>query len=166
MILLPLVVVLLLCSILAYFFNNGQPKTVATYEQVWNAVENQGFTPSDTTDLFKDGWNDGRSKSLQKALTFQSGDKNFNFFIFDTDKAASNARASYWTYIRYESDRWAMRSQNTEYKSNSSNYTVYWIKTEKYYTVCTRVGNTVIYAEADVDANKSIIQIIEEIGYN
>ena len=40
-----------------------------------------------------------------------------------------------------------------------------WLKYNNYYTVCTRVGNTVIYAEADADSNKLVKDIIEEIGY-
>lgn len=167
LILIPIAVVLLLGGILIYFFTNGQPKTVATHEQVWAAVENQGITPTDTTEMFKEGWNDSRSETLQEALTFinPDGDVNFNFFVFNDDKSAHSARVSYWNYIRYDSGRFGTKSTNQEYESSASNFTVYWVKHDKYYTVCTRVGNTLIYAEANADANKAIKEIIEEIGY-
>ena len=45
LIIIPIVVVLLLGGIILYFSVNGQSKTVATYEQVWEAVENQGIPP-------------------------------------------------------------------------------------------------------------------------
>lgn len=173
LILIPIVVILLLGGILIYFFINGQSKTVATYEQVWAAVKNQGIIPTDTTEMFKTEWkdrndrNDSKGKTLQKALTFinpESG-SNFNFFVFDDDKSAHAARVSYWNYLRYDSGRFGSSSTNQEYRSSSSNYTVCWVKHDNYYTVCTRVGNTVIYAEADADANNIIKEIIEEIGY-
>ena len=151
LILIPVVVVLLLGAILIYFAINGQPKIVATYEQVWAAVENQGIVPTDTTEMFKEKLkenNDSKGEHLQKALTFINPDSgiNFNFFIFDDDKSAHAARVSYYHYVRYDSDRFGSRTTNQEYSSSASNYTVYWVKHDNYYTVCTRVGNTVIYA--------------------
>ena len=72
LVLLPIVVVLLLGGILIYFFINRQPKPVATYEQVWSAVENQGIIPTDTTEMFIEAWNDSRSETstwwLHKAV--------------------------------------------------------------------------------------------------
>lgn len=170
LVLIPVVVVLLLGCILLYFSINGQPKTVATYEQVWAAAENQGITPTDTTEMFEAAWkdrNDSNGETLQRALTFINPDSgiNFNFFIFDDDKSAHAARVSYWTYLRYDSGRFGTRATNQEYTSSASNFTVCWVKHDNYYTVCTRVGNTVIYAEANADANQSIKEIIEEIGY-
>ena len=166
----PIVVVLLLGGILIYFFINGQPKPVATYEQVWTAVENQGVTPTDTTEMFREAWQergDSKGETLQKALTFMDPDKgiDFNFFIFEDDRSAHAARISYWTYLRYDSGRFGTSATNQEYSSSASNFTVYWVKHDHYYTVCTRVGNTVIYAEANADDNKIIQKIIEEIGY-
>ena len=163
-------IALLLGAILIYFAINGQPKIVATYEQVWAAVENQGIVPTDTTEMFKEKLkenNDSKGEHLQKALTFINPDSgiNFNFFIFDDDKSAHAARVSYYHYVRYDSDRFGSRTTNQEYSSSASNYTVYWVKHDNYYTVCTRVGNTVIYAEADADSNKLVKDIIEEIGY-
>ncbi len=167
LILLPIMVILLLGGILIYFCVNGQPKEVATYEQVWSTIENHGIIPTDTTNLFKEGWKDNRSETLQKALTFINPDYNinFNFFVFDNEKSAHKARVSYWNYIRYDSGRFGTSTTNQEYKSSASNYTVYWVRHDNDYTVCTRVGNTVIYAEANADANKLIKQIIEEINY-
>lgn len=86
LILIPVIVVLLLGAILIYFAINGQPKTVATYEQVWKAIENQGIVPTDTTEMFKEKLkenNDSKGEHLQKALTFINPDSgiNFNFFI-------------------------------------------------------------------------------------
>lgn len=171
LILIPVVVVLLLGAILIYFAINGQPKTVATYEQVWAAVENQGIVPTDTTEMFKEKLkenNDSKGEHLQKALTFINPDSgiNFNFFIFDDDKSAHAARVSYYSLCKdtIATDLGA-RTTNQEYSSSASNYTVYWVKHDNYYTVCTRVGNTVIYAEADADSNKLVKDIIEEIGY-
>lgn len=107
LIIIPIVVVLLLGGIILYFSVNGQSKTVATYEQVWEAVENQGITPTDTTEMFKAAWkdrNDSKGETLQKALTFKNPDFNisFNFFVFDDDKSAHSARVSYWNYLRYD----------------------------------------------------------------
>ncbi len=167
LIVLPIVVVLLLGGIFVYFLINGQPKAIATYEQVWAAIEKQGITPTDTTDLFKDGWKDDRSDALQNALTFinPNDDINFNFFVFDDENSAHQARIAYWNYLKYDSGRFGTSSTNQEYTSSAANFTVCWVKHDNYYTVCTRVGNTVIYAEANADANTTIKKIIEEIGY-
>lgn len=168
--LVPIVAVLLLGSILIYFSINGQPKAVATYEQVWSAVEKQGVIPTDTTEMFKTAWkdrNDSKGYTLQKALTFMNPDSgiDFNFFIFNDDKSAHAVRVSYLNYLRYDSGRFGTSSTNQEYTSSASNFTVCWVKHDNFYTVCTRVGNTVIYAEANADSNKLVKDIIEEIGY-
>ncbi len=170
LILIPLAVVLLLGGILIYFSINGQSKTIATYEQVWETIENKGIIPTDTTEMFKEAWkdrNDSKGETLQKALTFKNPDFNinFNFFVFDDDKSAHSARVSYWNYLRYDSGRFGTRATNQEYTSSASNFTVCWVKHDNYYTVCTRVGNTVIYAEANADSNELIKEIINEIGY-
>lgn len=166
----PIAVVLLSGGIILYFLLNGQPKAVATYEQVWKAVEHQGVTPTDTTELFQSAWKnkgDNKGETLQKALTFINPDSgiDFNFFIFEDDTSAHAARISYWNYLRYDSGRFGTSSTNQEYTSSASNFTVCWVKYDNCYTVCTRVGNTVIYAEADANANRLVKEIIEEIGY-
>lgn len=165
LILLPIVVVVLLGGNLIYFAINGQPKTVASYETVWQAIENRGFTPVDSTQVFKESWGNN-SSILEKSVSFELGEQKLHFFILSSDKTAQSVRSSYWSYLRYDSGRFGSSGSNQEYKSSMSNYTVYWVKTKDYFTVCTRVGNTVVYAEADADANKSICDIIEEIGYN
>ena len=120
--------------------------------------------------MFKTAWkdrNDSKGGSLQKALTFMVPDSgiDFNFFVFDDDKSAHSARVSYWNYLKYDSGRFGTKGTNQEYKSSASNYTVSWVKHDNFYTVCTRVGNTVIYAETDADSNQLVKDIIKEIGY-
>ena len=170
LLIIPIVVILLLGSTLAYFLIYGQPKPVATYEQVWSAVENQGIIPTDTTEMFKTAWKnrgDSKGDTIQRALTFMNPDSgiDFNFFVFDDDRSAHAARVSYWNYLRYDSGRFGTPSTNQEYTSSASNFTVCWVKHDNWYTVCTRVGNTVIYAEANADSNTLVKDIIEEIGY-
>ena len=164
-ILFPIIVVAMLAAIWGYLAIHGQPKAIATYEQVWSAAEERGFTPVDSTDAFIEAWGEN-SDGLEKALSFQTGEKKLHFFVFDSDKKAHSIRASYWSYLRYDSGRYGTAGTNVEYKSSGANFTVYAVKTDDYYTVCTRVGNTVIYAECDTDARKSICEIIEQIGYN
>ncbi len=167
LILFPIVAVLLLGGIMGYFLVNGQPRTIATYEQVWAAIEKQGITPTDTTEMFKDGWEDNRSEALQRALTFidPNDDINFNFFVFENENSAHQARVAYWNYLKYDSGRFGTSTTNQEYTSSAANYTICWVKHDNYYTVCTRVGNTVIYAETNADANTTVKKVIEEIGY-
>ena len=164
-ILFPIIVTAVLAAIWIYLSVHGQPKDIASYEQVWAASESRGFNPIDTTEVFIEAWGEN-SKGLEKSLSFQNGDTKLHYFIFDSDKKASSIRASYWSYLRYDSGRYGTSGTNVEYKSSASNFTVYSVKTDEYYTVCTRVGNTVLYAECDADARKSVCDIINEIGYN
>jgi hypothetical protein len=168
--LIPIAALLLLGGIFIFIFTNGRPKTVATYAQVWSAVEKHGIAPTDSTDLFRAAWNDkndSKGESLLSALTFIHKDSgvNFNFFVFKDDTAAHAARISYWRYLRYDSGRYGSRSTNQEYSSSASNFTVCWVKYDSFYTVCSRVGNTVIYAEANADSNELVKEILKEIGY-
>lgn len=93
LILIPLVVILLLGGILIYFSINGQPKTIATYEQVWDVIEKKGIIPTDTTEMFKEGWKDSRSETLQKALTFKNPDLKTNI--------SQIIIAYYWALIKF-----------------------------------------------------------------
>lgn len=165
LIIFPVAVTVLLLGILVFLFINGQPKTVATYEQVWQAAEDRGFYPIDSTEAFKESWGDS-GDSLKQSLSFELGSTKFNFFVLDSEKSAQSIRTAYWRHLRYESGRYGTAGSNIEYESGGANFLVYSCKTDEYYTVCTRVGNTVIYAETDADANKSVCEIIEKIGYN
>lgn len=164
-ILLPIVAVVALIAIFGFFFINGQPKEVATVKQVMSAMTERGFTPVDSTDTFRSAWGEN-GIHLEESVSFELGSTKMHFFVTDSDSFAQSLRSSYFSYLKYKSGRFGTSGTNIEYSSSMANFTVYTVKTDKYYSVCTRVGNTVLYAEADIDANKQLLQIIEKIGYN
>ena len=162
---LPYSVVIIAAAIFVCFSVFGQTKEVATYEQVWNAVEDKGYVPIDRTEHYIEVWGDSLP-GLEKALMFRDGDTWFYFFVLPTEKKAQALQTSYWYNLKNNTARYGTSDENVEYKLNGANFIINSVKANNYYTVCTRVGNTFLYAECDTDTEKPVCEIIKEIGYD
>lgn len=159
LILFPVLVVALLAVILFVVFTKGHPKTPATAEKVFNAIENNGFVGADITSDYQEKW--GTGNELQKAIAFEDGDIRFDFFEFDNEKSAEGIRKQYQSYIR--ENRYAY--PNIEISEGSANYMLYTIKADGLYTINMRVANTLIFAYCNEENASKLNAIMIEIGY-
>ena len=98
LIMFPILVDVLLAIILIAVFTKGHPKTPATVEKVFNAIEDNGFVGADITTDYQEKWDMG--DELQSAIAFEDGDTRFDFFEFDSYKNAEHIRKQYRSYIR------------------------------------------------------------------
>lgn len=156
-ILLIAVIAGLLLTIFFVFSLTNNPKTPATIEQVDSALEAQGFAPQDTTTELKKLYS-----NLNASINVKDGDFLFYFRSFSDDRSALQASQKYRSYLR---DNRYHAQYNVETEENMANYSIYSIAVNDTYTVCARVGNTVVYAESsEADSNK-IKNVMGEIGY-
>ena len=146
--------------IVIVFSITNNPKTTVTSEKVWDILEIQGFEPVDTTQLYRDDWKvDGNI--LLEAVSIQTDDISFNFFVFDSDKRADYVRGLYRTYIR--DNRYNI--PNVETRESMANYMIYTLKANEMYSVAIRISNTLIFAYSDEKNASKIDNIILEMGY-
>lgn len=159
LIIFPILVVVLLAVILIVVFTKGHPKTPATVENVFNAIENNGFIGADITSDYQEKWDMGNE--LQNAIAFEDNDIRFDFFVFDNDKNAEHIRKQYRSYIR--ENRYDI--PNIEVSEGAANYMLYTIKANGLYTICMRVDNTLVFAYCNEENASKLNAIMIEIGY-
>lgn len=159
LILFPILVVVLLAVILIAVFTKGHPKTPATVEKVFNAIENKGFVGADITSDYQEKWDMGNE--LQNAIAFEDNDIRFDFFVFDNDKNSEHIRKQYRSYIR--ENRYDI--PNIEVSEGAANYMLYTIKANGLYTICMRVDNTLVFAYCNEENANKLNAIMIEIGY-
>lgn len=136
---------------------SGTPKTMATAESVWSILENNGFEPFDSTEEYKEKWNNG----VIKVVSMTDDDVNFNFFVFSDDETADQARGEYISYIRW--NRYGV--PNIEIGEGARNYIIYTLTANGMYSVDIKVGNTLIFAYSDEENADKIDKIVSEMDY-
>ncbi len=138
----------------------GHPKPPITAEQVWGILVSQGFEPADTTQFYKEEWGKN-GYSLVQAVSAETENIQFDFYVFDSDKSAEFIRGLYQSYIR--DNRYCI--PNAEIKEGTANYVIYTIKAGGMYTVNIRVGNTLVYVESDEEKASKINDIVLAMKY-
>lgn len=139
------------------------PKTPATIEQVRTIIENSGFDPIDSTDIYNDAWHDQVGDIVTEAVSFVHDDISFDYFIFNSDASAEMARKKSQSYIR--SNRYG--TPNIEISEGVSNYLIYTLDatSKGLYSVNIRVGNTLVFAYCNSENKSEINNILFEIDY-
>lgn len=147
----------LLLAIFLVFQLTNHPKTPATLEQVFAALEAQGFEPQDTTiEMHK------LNPNLETSLRVEDGDFRFYFHSFSDDSYALEVSQKYRTYLR---ENRYHEKYNIETENRMANYAIYTIMVNSEYTLCARIGHTVIYAESSEEDAYKINKVMTEIGY-
>lgn len=146
--------------IVIVFRITNNPKTPVTTDQVWDILESQGFEPVDTTQIYKEDWGENGG-ILNHAVSTQTDDISFDFFVFDSDESAEYVRRLYQAYIR--DNRYFI--PNVEIKEANSNYIFYSLKANGSYSVVIRVGNTLVFAYSNEENAEKIDNIILEMDY-
>lgn len=146
----------LLLTIFLVFQLTNNPKTPATFEQVFAALEAQGLNPLDATAEAHEV-----NPYIDASVYIRDGDFLFCFYSLRDDSHALRVLQKYHTHLR--ENRYDVK--NIETDENMANYSIYTITVNNEYTLCARVGHTVIYAESsEADAYK-ISNVMKEIGY-
>lgn len=95
-----LIVVLLLFGLLIWGVLKlaTKPKTVATSEQIWNAISAQGYEPQDITESYYNH-DSGFKNVLLKCIAFEKDDIHFEFFDFNNNNSAIDIYSQAYTDI-------------------------------------------------------------------
>lgn len=158
-ILFPILVAAMLAVILFIIFANGQPKVPAAAEQVFSALESNGFIGADITGDYREKWNIG--SKLKSAVACEDNDIRFDFFIFDSDKKAEAFRKQYQSYIM--NNRYS--TPNIKVSEGSANYMLYTIKANGLYTINMRVADTLVFAYCNEENAEKLNAVMRDIGY-
>lgn len=135
---------------------NSQKITPATAEQVAQAIEEQGYEAIDATDE----WYEPNSYLIY-VVSAEKDDFKVLYFIFENDKKALDIMQQIRSFIyNYRYD-----TKNKSYENAMANFTIYTIHCNNMFSACTRVGNTVFYAECSEQDSEKAIKIMDSIGY-
>lgn len=146
---------ILLVAMLIYVFNDGQPKTPATCQQVATVLSDLGYVPADTTSLYlKD------DAHLKNSVAIENEQIRFDFFEFDNENSAANVYSNACNQmLDYRS------SGNISNSEGYANYYMHSLKSNGVYYITIRVENTVLYAYCDEDYMSELGKILSGIGY-
>ena len=131
-------------------------KEVATAEQVWDAIAQEGYLPVDATYLYEEDMS-----SLIQCIAFEKDDVYFNFYILEDSNCARGIYSEIHSHL-YQKYHVPYR---VEHHSKQANYRIYTIASKGRYSVDVRVGNTVVYAYCDDGNEEGIVNVMKEIGY-
>ena len=141
-------------------YNLESPKTPLEAEQVWEILESEGYEPYDSTELYKDAWG-WKDNSLTSAVKAAKDDIVFDYFVFENDGIAEGVRKRYRHWIR--DNRYDI--PNVEIVHCIRNYMIYTIEVNGMYTVCIRVGNTVVCAESKAENAGILNKVLWAMDY-
>lgn len=131
------------------------PKDMATYDQVWSALEAQGYEPLDAAESYSDYY------YITDCIGAQSGDIKFTFFVCTDEDGARNLYQHYHSIFVLERRHWPY----AEYITQRANFVKYGLSSNGKYSVVVRVGSTLVYAESDEENMKKATSILEAIDY-
>lgn len=120
---LAIVIVFVVFAVLALDGIFAGSKTPATSDEVWNAIEEQGYIPEDISAFYyqKDS---GFKLTLKKCIAFESEDIHFEFFEFNNRDSAIDIYGQAYHDITTTYNSW----QKMEISHKASNYSLYfWI---------------------------------------
>ena len=138
-----------------------QPKSVASIKQIESVLTEQGYTPIDTTEIWKERMSEDIKPCLTKSVSIQVDDIDFTFFAFSDDKSADGIRGYFNSYIRW--NRFSV--PNIEFSEGHGNYVAYTLKAGGLYSLNVRVGNTLVFATSNEESAPKIHDIMVAIGY-
>lgn len=138
----------------------SEPKTPATADEVWVAIEEQGYHPEDISDYYfqKDS---GFKVSLKKCIAFEKEDIHFEFFEFNNKDSAIDIYGQAYHNIRVTHNSW----QKMETSYENKNYSLYFLDSHGKYNVSIFVENTAVYAYCDSENKYEINRILDKIDY-
>ncbi len=138
----------------------SEPKTPATADEVWAAIEEQGYKPEDITDRYYKNDSDA-FLSLVKCIAFKENDIEFQFFEFNNTNSAIDIYGQAYHNIRITHNSW----QKMETSYENKNYSLYFLDSHGKYNVSIFVENTAIYAYCNSENKYEINKILDKIDY-
>ena len=140
------------------FKSTDNPIEPTTPQQVAAALKAHGYEPVDAT-----AKRQAERSAITSAVEVREGDFYFAYISCSDSENALGVSQNFYSWLRLH--RYSVPCSETE--ESMANYSLYSIKvsgTDKY-TVRDRVGNTVIYAESNIEDSEIVKQILSEVGY-
>lgn len=137
----------------------GNDKNPVSAKQVSDALSSLGFEASDTTEDYRKAWS--VDEALQNAVSCETDNLRFDFFVFIDNDTASYIKERYSAYI---SDELYIPTA-IERKEGIGKNTLHAITASGVYTICVRVDNTVVFAYCSEENASVLNSILQDIGY-
>ncbi len=154
-------VILIVGSMICFISLMLSPNKIpATPDEVWAAIEKQGYEPTDYTDSYYEA-DLSFQLSLKECIAFESDDIHFEFFEFNSKEDAVDiwGQAYQKITLKYNS------VQKIEIENYIANYRIYTLDSLGKYNVAIYVGNTAVYAYCNSENKNEINKILDAIDY-
>lgn len=161
-IIVTLVVITLFLLSAIYFISAifAESKIQATVDEVWKAIETEGFEPKDITQDYYNSDSDA-FMYLNKCIAFDKNDIHFEFFEFNNEDSAKDLYGQAHYKITTTHNSW----QRIETDNRMANYRIYTLDANGQYGVAIFVGNTAVYARSQSENKNKIDKILDSIDY-
>lgn len=156
-----IILILFIAFMLGLFWvliNLGEDKSPATYEQVWTALENQGFTPSDFTKEYVEEYPE---RKIVSAVGHRNGEMRIEFFELEDIESART--------IYHILDQILVDARGADHRpdrrTSMQTYAIhtYYVDDKNYWVA--RIENTVIYGFCYDDDYEKMVAVMTELGY-
>lgn len=156
-ILLILIIAFMLGLFLA-LINIGEPKSPATKQQVYTALENQGLSQNDFTDGYVEEY---PALGIVSVVGYRTDDFRIEFFELENNKFARNITVQLNQAILDARDI----TNDSEHITGMQNYYIHTYNVDDKHFWLMRIDNTVIYGFCYDDNYEKMVDVMTELGY-
>lgn len=156
-----ILLVLIIVFMIGLFFaliNIGEPKTPATNEQVYAALEKNGFSPNDFTEEYVEEYPE---RKIVSVIGHRNGEMRIEFFELEDNESA---RTIYSIIDQIIIDARG-NDHRADRRTSMQSYAIhtYYVDDKNYWLA--RIDNTVIYGFCYDDDYENMLTVMTELGY-
>ena len=129
-----------------------KPRTALTADDFKTKMESAGLTVEDATDQFEEG-------TVELVLIAYNDDYQIEFYVMETAAKAEQSFAG--NKQNFE----ALSGNKSTASLNGSNFNSFTMTLGGQYAVVSRVENTFIYVDEEVEHRDTIKEILKDLGY-
>lgn len=156
-----ILLILIIAFMLGLFWaliNIGADKTPATNEQVYAALEKNGFSPNDFTEEYVEEY---RERKIVSVIGHRNGEMRIEFFELEDNESA---RTIYSIIDQIIIDARG-NDHRADRRTSMQSYAIhtYYVDDKNYWLA--RIDNTVIYGFCYDDDYEKMLTVMTELGY-
>ncbi len=160
------IVVLVVIAGIAIFINvnggsntdNNKDKQAISASEFKTLMEQKGYSILDATDQFKS------YEKIKQVYVAMSTDYSYKIEFYEVEDdayATSFYNTNRYTFRTSKSDS----DEETENNGEIENYSKYTLTSDTNYKLVTRINNTIIYADVNIDDKDNVENVLKELGY-
>ena len=150
-----ILIFIILMSIISTCISLAKGKKPITTSEFISIMENNGYSVIDTKSQNVEDYIKKSSKAISNREEYQIEFYEFSNVAYATQFYNNNV-------IKLMEDR---NKSFTETNRGGKNFSKYILSTDEYYSIVSRIDNTVIYLNVNLQYNSEITSVLDKLGY-